>query len=160
VNWASLVPNFPDSYTAWDGLTTLLFLAVFKLFRGTRMKRRSRYVDRMGWSIIIYDLIFGAVFAFASIWTLYPQLYGGVWTDHIVNAILKVITAWQFYETWNAPEPRVEAAISGTVNGDDTMWEAGKSAERRKGYRRLSDEQMASDATAYRQGVNRMQGGV
>lgn len=162
MNWDSLSPSLPQGFDGWESLTFLLSLFVLKIVRPTFLKKRSSYVDRFGWSILIFDWLFALIVGISTFYVFYPDQRdwaGAIWLNRIMVGMLVISAVWQVIEVIIARPVRVEVAMAG-VPVNDTPWEAGKSAERRKGYRRLSDEQMASDATAYRQGVNRMQGGV
>jgi hypothetical protein len=162
LDWGRLVPTLPNGFDEWEGFTLLFALFVLKTVRPVFLKRRSSYVDRFGWSILLFDFIFSVFVGISAFYLLYPEQrtwVGSIWLNRIMIGLLVASALWQVVEVVIARPVRVEVTMAG-VPVNDTPWEAGKSAERRKGYRRLSDEQMASDATAYRQGINRMQGGV
>jgi hypothetical protein len=66
------VPRWPVGFDAWEGFATLVIIGLFKVDRGLMMMRRARVIDRLGWSIIIFDLTMGGLFLISMFWSLYP----------------------------------------------------------------------------------------
>jgi hypothetical protein len=92
------------------------------------MKRRASFVDRLGWSIIVFDLVFGITSLLTVLWVLYPAAEIHPWVGRVAVFTVLVSIIWQWWEIRHAPQPRIELAMSGSPNGD---WD-GKT-ERRNG---------------------------
>ena len=133
------VPEWPAGFDRWESFIVILALGLFKFYRATVLKRRSHYIDRFGWSIILFDYVFAFVFCVSILFSLYPEL------RHInisrgMLLLLLGVTIWQAAEVWRADTARVEITVGGTngTPGDD----APPSQERRTHYRRLEDRQL------------------
>ena len=114
IDFTDLIPTWPNGYDAWDGVTTLLIIALLKGVRASIMERRSTYIDRFGWSIIWWDRTFAIAALAAVVWSLYPSLFFDFWSPRAANVILKIVSIWQLVEVLRAPKPRIEAATAGT----------------------------------------------
>lgn len=117
-----LSPNWPNGFDQWEGFIAVLLLAAFKLFRGTAMQRRAVYIDRFGWSIIVYDYCFFVVFFVSCLFTLYPQLERSEWIARILLAILIAVTIWQFAEVRWASTRRIQHA-TGPEDSTPPPWD-------------------------------------
>ena len=119
---SDLSPHWPQGFDEIEAFVVILTLTCFKLYRGTRMQRRARYIDRFGWAIIIFDYAFALV-------------------------ILWVAMFWQAIEIHIAADRRVQAAASGDRSLDDsdppTSYngpERRSGRERRKDMRKMQEE--------------------
>ena len=123
-------PHWPEGFDRWESFVTILLLALFKIDRGTIMRRRAPVIDAFGWSIIIFDWVFGAVFMISVFWTLYPDTRLAPWGTRVTVAALLVVTLWQWAMVRRATQDRVELVASGVTNGNH--WQPGD-PERRTG---------------------------
>ena len=139
MNRASLIPEMPSGFDAWETFIVIAALGLFKLYRATVLKRRSHHIDRFGWSIILFDYAFAVVFLVSITFTLYPGLRHITMSRGLLLLLLAV-TIWQAWEVWRADTARVDVTVGGTngTPGDD----APPSQERRTHYRRLEDRQV------------------
>ena len=110
-----LIPAVPHGFGAWEAFLAVALIAVLKLFRARVLKHRSVYVDRFGWSIIIYDVVFGISALIGLTFGLYPGLTPHIYISRIATGAIIVVAAWQLFEVWRADNQRVDAAVSGTV---------------------------------------------
>jgi hypothetical protein len=114
---SDLIPTWPVGFDAWEGFTVLLVLGVLKLTRATVMKSRAQSVDRLGWSILIFDVVLG-VFALQLLFrALYPGIPHDLWVGRIATAVVIVVALWQVVEVVTAQPVRIETAMSGPANG-------------------------------------------
>jgi hypothetical protein len=130
-----LIPTWPPNYDRWEAMIALLIIAVLKIVRGTIMKRRSTSVDRLGWSIILWDWVFATAATLQVFWTLYPGTLLSPWFTRVNTGAIAVFALWQLYEVLVAQSDRVDRAVSGTTNG---AWQP-DDADRRHTYRRAED---------------------
>ena len=112
-----LAPNWPVGFDQWEGFIAVFLLAYFKLFRGTTMQRRAAFIDRFGWSIILYDYIFFVVFAASILFSLYPTLDASQWIGRVLLGLLIVVTVWQFIEVKTATPHRIQHAAGPEDDG-------------------------------------------
>jgi hypothetical protein len=108
-------------------------MGLFKLDRGTTMRRRAVYVDRFGASIITFDLVFALTFIAGSIETLYPALAQNevVFWATLVPLFLAMV--WQWIEIRLAPHERIVVSMAGP--NAETTWKPGD-PDRRSGKER------------------------
>jgi hypothetical protein len=114
---SDLIPTWPIGFDAWEGVLALLVLAVMKLTRATVMKRRATAIDRLGWSILVFDVVFGLVALVAVLRVLYPAIGADLWIGRITTTSLIVVALWQVIEVVTAQPVRIETAMSGPANG-------------------------------------------
>lgn len=133
----SLVPTFPNTFDAWEGLVTILVIGILKLTRARFLKHRSEYIDRFGWSIISWDIVFGVSAMVVLFMTLYPGILPSVWIVRSMNAGIILIGFWQLAEIVTAPDHRIKSAMSGVK----PVEYGGDPYDRRKKLRRTDDEQ-------------------
>lgn len=79
------------------------------------MHERARRIDFFGWSIILFDYVFGGVLLIGTLWVFYPGLRTEAF-DLLITAALATVALWQGYTVWRAPVHRIDRAIS---NPDD-----------------------------------------
>ena len=144
---SDLSPHWPQGFDEIEAFVVILTLTCFKLYRGTRMQRRARYIDRFGWAIIIFDYAFALVFFLAFLYSLYPGLQRSAYQSRIALVILWVAMFWQAIEIHIAADRRVQAAASGDRSLDDsdppTSYngpERRSGRERRKDVRKMQEE--------------------
>ena len=147
MSWSDLSPHWPQGFDAIEAFAVVFTLTCFKIYRGSRMQRRARFIDRFGWSIILFDYAFGLVFFLAFVYTLYPGLHVSVWQSRISLIILLAATIWQAIEIHVAEDRRVQAAAAGHRSSDDydppTSYngpERRSGRERRKDMRKMQEE--------------------
>lgn len=133
----AITPAWPTGFDAWEGFITLLLLAIFKQVRGTLMQHRARYIDRFGWSIILYDYVFAVVFFTSCLFILYPGLNVTPWVGRVLLTLLIMATIWQLTEILRAAPPRVDAAAGGVIREPEWSPDLG---ERRSGIDRRKGE--------------------
>ena len=112
-----LIPTWPIGFDRWESVVTLILLGLFKLDRGGILKHRSAYIDRFGWSIIVFDITFGLAALHAVLVSLYPGLFLNIWQTRIATAVVVVAVLWQWWEVRTAPYQRVHEAMAGATNG-------------------------------------------
>jgi hypothetical protein len=112
-----LIPDWPAGFDAWEGVLALLVLAVLKLTRATVMRRRATSIDRLGWSILVFDVVFGVVALVAVLRVLYPSIGADLWIGRITTTSLMVVALWQVIEVVTAQPVRIETTMSGPANG-------------------------------------------
>lgn len=135
---AALSPTLPTNTTAWFHLIALALAGWVKIFRGSVMHQRARRIDFFGWSIILFDYIFGAVLLIATMWALYPTSHNEV-VDIIATAALVAVAIWQGYTVYAAPDHRINRAMTNTVPVNEHGIPI--EGDRRKAVRRESDRQ-------------------
>ena len=113
MSWSDLIPHIPRQYDDIEGLYFLIVLTFFKVFRAWSMQRRATYIDRFGWSIILFDYVFGVVFGLSLFYTLYPAFPSSVWVSRIVINALAVSAVWQTVEIYVSSEHRVKSVLEG-----------------------------------------------
>lgn len=125
-----ITPDWPVGFDAWLGLLTLINVGQMKVYRGCVMEVRARMIDQLGWSIIVFDWVFGALFLLAAIWTLYPGLMFTTWMNRVDLIALNLITAWQTILIHRATSRRIARSV-----GPETPAAAGmyRGPERRVG---------------------------
>jgi hypothetical protein len=112
-----LIPHWPSGFDAWEGFLTLLIIGLFKLDRGTIMYRRAKVIDRLGWSIIVFDWVMGGLFVVSMFWSLYPGTRYAPWFPRVIVLLLLVTTVWQWLEIRRASSVRVELVAAGANGG-------------------------------------------
>jgi hypothetical protein len=112
-----ITPHWPSGFDRWESFLTLVIIGLFKLDRGTIMYRRARVIDRLGWSIIVFDWTMGALFLISMFWTLYPDTRYGPWLPRAIVLILLVTTIWQWLEIRKASPVRVDLVAAGANGG-------------------------------------------
>jgi len=152
VSWSDLSPHWPQGFDEIEAFVVILTLTCFKVYRGTRMQRRARYIDRFGWSIIIFDYAFGIVFCLSFLYMLYPGLHVSAWQSRITLMLLLAATVWQAFEIHVAEDRRVQAAAAGDRSLDDSDPPTSyNEPERRSGYERRKDvRKMQEELSQYR----------
>ena len=110
----ALSPTLPTTFTAWFHLTALALAGSVKVFRGSIMQQRARRIDLFGWSIILFDYIFGVALLIGTLWAFYPRLQTE-WFDLIVTGALVSVTVWQGLNVWSAPDHRINRAMTQNV---------------------------------------------
>lgn len=138
-----LLPHVPRGYDAWDSFYVLLAMALFKFYRGRKMQTRAYYIDRFGWSIILFDYVFGTVFTLSTLFACYPGLHVSIWIDRFFLNLLLTVTIWQALEIQTADYERVKAAASGIGNGSPPY----DGTERRSTTRRAEDRALKARNT-------------
>jgi hypothetical protein len=113
VNLTDLIPTFPSGFDAWESLVTAFLIAVLKMYRARVMKHRSVFVDRFGWSIIGYDIIFGIAVLIGVFFTIYPGITPHVWIGRMATTWVLFAVIWQLAELYLASDARVNAAVAG-----------------------------------------------
>jgi hypothetical protein len=147
-----LIPALPRGFDAWETMVTVALLVTLKLLRAYFMKRRSTYVDRFGWALIVFDVVFALFFLTTLVWTLYPGLRPDTaWAGRSLITSVLVVTTWQLLEILLAPFARVDAAVSGSVAPLDAP-PPGK--ERRVYDRRQETRDMKAELRRYQEGTN------
>jgi hypothetical protein len=108
-----LVPTWPDSSRAIAAFVLIFLMGLFKLDRGTLMKRRSAYIDHFGASIITFDLVFAVTFLAGSVEALYPRIgdNGLVFWATLIPLFLAL--AWQWIEIRIAAHERIAVSMGG-----------------------------------------------
>jgi len=106
-----IIPNWPVGFDAWLSLLTLINVGQMKIYRGCVMEVRARMIDQLGWSIILFDLVFGILFMLAAIWTLYPELMFTTWMNRFDLIALNLITAWQTILIHRATTRRIQRSV-------------------------------------------------
>jgi hypothetical protein len=144
-DWQIIIPNVPPAKMAVFDIVTLGVLAMFKLDRGRLLKRNANYIDRFGWSIILFDLGFGIIFLGAVVRTLYPALEST--QAHVGSTLLLFALAmWQWIEVRSADWHRVNRAMdAGPVMVGITR----EIEERRQVVRREEDRQLRAQLREY-----------
>jgi hypothetical protein len=139
-----ITPHWPSGFDRWESFLTLVIIGLFKLDRGTIMYRRARVIDRLGWSIIVFDWTMGALFLISMFWTLYPDTRYGPWLPRAIVLILLVTTIWQWLEIRKASPVRVDLVAAGANGG--TVYRPDDDppiiTDRRKWYRRAEDREL------------------
>jgi hypothetical protein len=115
VTLTDLVPTAPQGFDAWEGVFALAVLGILKLYRARVMKHRSSFVDRFGWSIIIYDVVFGIAAILTMVVSVYPGLSPHIWITRVSTTAVVIVAAWQLFEVRSAGVGRVDAAVSGAM---------------------------------------------
>lgn len=110
-----LAPIWPDTAHSWAQLALITGMAVFKLDRGTLMKRRAAYVDRFGASIIAFDLVFGVTLLITAARLLVPRLQGSGVLFWATLVPLFLVMGWQWLEVRHAARERLHVAMAGAV---------------------------------------------
>jgi hypothetical protein len=140
----ALVPHWPSGFDAWEGFFTLLIIGLFKLDRGSIMYRRARVIDRLGWSIIVFDWVMGGLFIVSMFWSLYPDTRYAPWLPRAVVLLLILTTIWQWLEIRRASAVRVDLVAAG-ANGGSVYRPADEPpilTDRRRWYRRAEDREL------------------
>jgi hypothetical protein len=106
-----LIPNWPDSKTAAYMLSALILWGLFKADRARILYRGSSHVDRFGWSIILYDLLFGLLLLWGSFRTLYLSGSDPWWLLIVETTAILVVTLWQWAEVRLADWQRIKRAV-------------------------------------------------
>jgi threonine/homoserine efflux transporter RhtA len=151
VTLTDLVPTWPIGFDALESLITIFLIAVLKLYRARLMKRRSTYVDRFGWSLIGYDIVFGISALTGVAMTIYPAIAPHVYISRVSTTAVLFAVLWQLTELFLASDERVEAAISGTAAGTHTP---PTDKERRVYDRRQETRDMKAELRRYQKGTN------
>jgi hypothetical protein len=112
-----LIPHWPSGFDAWEGFATLVIIGLFKVDRGLMMMRRARVIDRLGWSIIIFDLTMGGLFLISMFWSLYPSTAFRPWFPRLTVLALLITTVWQWFEIRRASAVRVDLVAAGANGG-------------------------------------------
>jgi hypothetical protein len=81
------------------------------------MMRRARVIDRLGWSIIIFDLTMGGLFLISMFWSLYPGTAFRPWFPRLTVLALLITTVWQWFEIRRASSVRVDLVAAGANGG-------------------------------------------
>lgn len=152
MSWSDLSPHWPQGFDEIEAFIVILTLTCFKVYRGSRMQRRARYIDRFGWSIILFDYAFGLVFFLAFLYSLYPGLHVSYWQSRLALILLLVVTIWQAVEIHVAADRRVQAAASGDRSLDDSDPPTSYNGpDRRSGHERRRDvRRMKEELSQYR----------
>lgn len=112
----SWIPTAPSGFDAWEAVATVAVIGILKLYRAYVMKRRSVYVDRFGWSIIVYDFVFGLAALMGFVLAFYPELNPHIWITRISTGSILIMAAWQLLEVHAANDERMDAAVAGTTS--------------------------------------------
>jgi hypothetical protein len=141
-----LSPTLPTTLITWFHIVALALVGSVKLFRGIVMQRRARVIDFFGWSIIMFDYVFGTALIIGTLWSFYPGAHHR-WFDLMTTGALVIVAIWQGYTIFTASENRLDRALVSTqeltLGEMEPGWENGNNIEeRRKGPRRESDKQM------------------
>lgn len=134
----ALSPQLPTTGTAWFHLIAIALAGAVKVFRGSVMHKRARRIDFFGWSIILFDYVFGAVLLIGTLWALCPQLHEE-WLDLLATGALVSVAVWQGYTVYAAPDHRINRAM--TQNVPVNEYGTPITGDRRKTVRREADRQ-------------------
>ena len=132
-----LEPQWPSTHTIWYHAIALAILGAVKMDRGNTMRQRAIRIDFFGWSIILFDLFFGASLLISVLWIFYPILKNE-WSDLAVTTIVLIIALVQGYTVRKAPDHRIRRAMEYSESQKE---EEGPFVERRNGNpgRRITD---------------------
>jgi ABC-type xylose transport system permease subunit len=118
---------WPPAFGDWFDLLLLTLIVLFKLRRGTLLRRRARYIDRIGLSTILADYALGLAYLYALLVTLYPQLRPHEEIRWPVRIMVSVVVGWAWWTAERASTDRINMAMGGrehaaTFDGDLPVW--------------------------------------
>lgn len=146
----ALSPQLPTTFFVWYHLLALTVVGVVKLLRGSVMNRRARRIDFFGWSIIMFDYIFGAGLVLATVWAFYPALHT-VTFDYAVTTAVLLVSFWQLYTVASAPVHRIDRAMQAPESSEEDDDTGSGRSERRSGMtRRKVDRDRDNELEMYR----------
>lgn len=136
-------PHLPTTMTAWFHVLALAVAGFVKLYRGSVMRRRAIRIDTFGWSIIMFDYVFGSALVIGTVWAFYPQLHTE-WFDILTTGALVGVAVWQGFMVHWAPNLRLDLAMQAqddSLVDMDPQWDEGSIPyERRSGNDRRKTE--------------------
>lgn len=124
-----ITPHWPHGFDSWYVWVVLIVTGCTKLYRGFLMHRRAPVIDALGWSIILFDYLFGASLVLAAVWTVYPR----VRTHDVVltsATVVLVIALWQVWAIHRVSHARIQASIGAT---DTHVYDGTPATDRRVG---------------------------
>lgn len=137
VNW--LIPTVPDGYNQWAKLIVVFISGVMLLYRGRVMHDHATRIDFFGWSVIIFDTVFGGSMVISSFWRLYPATHTA-WIDWIVILSVAMVVTWELIMVRRASHDRIDRALSPdpprNERGDPIV------RDRRRHHRRTEDRML------------------
>jgi hypothetical protein len=137
-----ITPQWPQGFDAWESVVVLIIIGSFKMDRGRIMHHRARFIDQLGWSIIMFDVVFGGLLLLSIVWAFYPVTSLGPWLPRIGSLLLVATAMWQWRCIRKAPQIRVDHVAAGdtvdqVINGGPVTQDrrVGPPDRRREGMR-------------------------
>lgn len=149
---AHLAPTFPPSVSSWYHIIAIAVTGAVKVRRGNRMRTQARRIDLFGWSIILFDLVFGGALVLAVVWAFYPIL-DQRWFDLAVTTAILAVALLQAYTMEIATPHRISLAMSKAPALREDGTPIGE--ERRQQVRRQADRDRDAEAEANREELRR-----
>jgi hypothetical protein len=108
-----ITPQWPQGFDGWETVVVLAIVGMFKMDRGRIMHHRARFIDRLGWSIIVFDVVFGGLLLLRILWSLYPETALQPWFPRVGSVVLVSVAMWQWRLVRKAPQVRVDQVAAG-----------------------------------------------
>lgn len=105
--------RWPNGFWNWWDLVTVALFACFLLDKARLMFLRSRYRDRLGWSLILNDAMVGLAYVFGVVVTLDPLRFYNSTEHKIVRVIVLSVVIWTWVVIRIARPNRIAKAVGG-----------------------------------------------